>query len=190
MAYEIVIARCLPGESWGRTLERIEQSADMTPPRMSAERAQAWERTVERIGAEETDRHRVNRVELTLDRPPVGVILEEHAAFVSISHRPGADDATTTMAQVAEVVGIICDESGWGAWDQQLNRELDLPGDLLTEGAAVLATGGMAAGTAADETGRADDAAATTDHAAPPTDHAAAAADEPSSGRWWRFWSR
>lgn len=179
MAYEIVIARRLPGESWGRTLERIEQSAAMMPPRMSAERVEAWDRAVERIGAGEGERHRVNRVELIIDQPAVGIILEEHAAFVSLSHRPGPADPTTTMARVAEIVGIICEESGWGAWDQQLDRELELPGDLTRDGAEVLEAGAPGARTSGtDHPGGSDGP------------DGADAADEESSSPWWRFWSR
>lgn len=137
MAYDIVITRRLPGESWDRTLERIEQSADMMPPRLSAPMTRCWERAANRIAGADAEfgRGRVNRLELTVESPTVRVIFEEHSAFVSIPHAHGAHDATSAMTRVAEVVSVICEESGWSAYDQQLECEITDSADLIGDGA-------------------------------------------------------
>lgn len=164
MAYDIVITRRLPGESWDRTLERIEQSAGMMPPRLSGPMTRCWERVANRIAGEDAEfgRGRVNRLELTVESPTMRVIFEEHSAFVSIPHAHGADDATSAMTRVAEVVSVICEESGWSAYDQQLEREISDSDVLIGDGARHLET-----------------ASGTLDR------HRDAPAD--AKKRWWRF---
>lgn len=167
MPYEIIVARQLPGESWPRTIERIEEGADILPRPLSADRVECWDRAADRIvGANvDTPTTGLNRMEIRTTAPTVQIVLEENAAFVSIPSWHGADDARSAMARVADIVRILAEETGWPIWDQQLGREPVLPDDLTGEGAEILDAGGASLDAGDEST-------------------AGGGSDRP----WWRFW--
>jgi len=134
MSYGVTMLPIADGQSWEEVLAMEEEASDRGRSAFPVpdEVREQWQRIIDRVQSvlpESTAEAEHLELEIHDAATGISVSADKHSAGLRVPYWYRGAEADQVLALVADVVRIVCEETGFEAWDPQMGRPFFSRGD-------------------------------------------------------------